>query len=160
MGCDIHLFIEHKDKQYNHWEGFGGKINPGRNYDIFTRLCGVRNYQKEEPITFPRGLPEDISWRANDENTLFIDDSCADNDGHCSKKQADEWVKQGYSKRVSEHRITHPDWHSHSWATAEELEKALTNSNYVDSEWTAVLIVLKHFESLGEEARIVFWFDN
>ena len=49
MGCDIHLYIEYKNKKVafdgykDNWHSFGQRINPGRNYAMFalmaTRLC-------------------------------------------------------------------------------------------------------------------------
>jgi hypothetical protein len=160
MGCDIHLFIEHKNKEYPHWQGFGGEINPGRHYGIFAKLCGVRGYGEIKPITPPRGLPEGINYKVNNANTLFIDDDSPDGEGCCSSEMAERWIKEGISKRVSDHRITHPDWHSHSWVTTEELQKVLMELENVDTEWKAVLKVAMYFEELGEETRIVFWFDN
>lgn len=163
MGCDIHLYIEHKNKNEIYWSNFGGEINPGRNYGIFLKLCGVRNQGEINSMLKPKGLPEDISWKVRDDNTLFIDDEGAKYEGYCSKDIADKWVNNGYSQIVSERRVTHPDWHSHSWATSKELKNALETQEqqeYVDSEWKMVLFILEKFEMFGEESRIVFWFDN
>lgn len=58
MGCDIHLHgelkISGKWEHYSHW-------NVGRNYGLFAKIAGVRNYQNTEPIAQPRGLPGDMS---------------------------------------------------------------------------------------------------
>jgi hypothetical protein len=162
MGCDIHLFIEHKRKDSKYWSSFGGEINPGRDYEIFARLAGVRNRLEEEitPVAPNRGLPEGTSYIIKDENTLWIDDDTPEYEGHCSSCKALSWIEQGISKMDGEHRITHPDWHSHSWCTTDELQKVLMDCEYVDSEWKVVLKASMYFEELGEEVRLVFWFDN
>lgn len=166
MGCDIHLFIEHKRNEIGQWWVFGRKINPGRDYAIFANLCGVRQWTNDiKPISEPRGIPEDAGWEVIEEYTLWIDDESNCDCGHyCSKEESESWLKYGSSRMYDEHRVTDPDAHSESWATADELQKALEESKKyggrVDSEWTAVLKVLRHFEESGEESRIVFWFDN
>lgn len=100
MGCDIHMFCEEqvtiKDKtewrsadhfKKNHYFGvFEGETNElevvdlysGRNYSMFTALCGVRDYTDESPkISEPRGLPDDV--------TEFV------------KKQSEYWDCDGHS---------------------------------------------------------------
>ena len=32
MGCDIHCYVEYRSKSESHWELFGDRINPGRNF--------------------------------------------------------------------------------------------------------------------------------
>ena len=91
MGCDIHLFAEAKKKktiaqklkfwQKPKWETiesweldedydeprmtvpYGKRFyNDGRNYNLFSALCGVRSFHFEnEPpkISEPRGIPKD-----------------------------------------------------------------------------------------------------
>jgi hypothetical protein len=58
MGCDIHTHIEVKinDK----WEHYSCPALD-RNYLLFARICGVRNYENQVPISNPRGLPDNIS---------------------------------------------------------------------------------------------------
>ena len=60
MGCDIHSFAEVKCK--NKWVQIEG-LEPfdWRSYSMFAFLAGVRNYDHCEPISEPRGIPEDIS---------------------------------------------------------------------------------------------------
>ena len=63
MGCDIHLYIESKTGLGDFgWESFGGRIDVGRNYELFGLLAGVRGTR--EALVAPRGLPGDISVRA------------------------------------------------------------------------------------------------
>ncbi len=58
MGCDIHAHIEIKvDGEWMYYAP--AKI--ARNYLIFTRMAGVRDFGDVEPIAKPRGLPGDIT---------------------------------------------------------------------------------------------------
>lgn len=59
MGCDIHLHIEIKlNGKWEHW----GAPHLQRNYPLFAKMAGVRNYDDEiEPIAKPKGLPEDLT---------------------------------------------------------------------------------------------------
>jgi hypothetical protein len=164
MGCDIHLYIEHKpakqEDKYS-WRGFGGRINPGRDYHLFTAMADVRNYDRTA-LFQPRGLPEGISYHARCDNQLYIVESETDGEGTTTRERAERWVQQGISKYTDERKnfVTHPDWHSHSWLTPDEFETCINSIEDVDSPYKAVLAVMRSFEAQGERARIVFWFDN
>ena len=159
MGCDIHLFIEYKENTSNNWWCFGSEINPGRNYSIFAHLCGVRNYHNIKPITEPRGLPDDVSFDVLSANTYCMSDHKDCGDDFIYKPEAIKLILKGYAKPYGNDRIVRPDWHSHSWATAKELNQVLKEIN-CNAEWEVVLAILKKFEELGKDTRIVFWFDN
>lgn len=78
MGCDIHVYVEYKNKNtgkwvlgnpefpnyqnWNHevrkWEQKDGALN-WRNYELFSLLAGVRGWN--DPLVEPRGLPYDMS---------------------------------------------------------------------------------------------------
>lgn len=83
MGCDIHEYyeirrngvwepadlhpvpdtsgmsLEEEDRIFEaHW---GHPLDLDRDYDLFALLAGVRNSIEIEPITTPRGLPDDLS---------------------------------------------------------------------------------------------------
>lgn len=160
MGCDIHCYIEHLEKDDKRWKSFGGHINPGRNYWAFGRLAGVRH--DGSPHVAPRGLPGDLGFSAAEDNTVYVDDS--------NRQRAESWVANGISKWTSIHHnfVTHPDWHSHSWLTADEWDTAIQRADKdmesyggrCDDEYHAILAVLRFFESRGHSARVVFWFDN
>lgn len=90
MGCDIHLFVEVKkkkslidklkfwkptkwvsvDKWYKYEDGghyiqYDDRFYTGRNYNLFTALCGVRSHSfsnKPPMISEPKGLPNDCSF--------------------------------------------------------------------------------------------------
>lgn len=171
MGCDIHAYIEHSEKpskkEKRYWFGFGGKINPGRHYGIFAKLVGVRNYEKYgiTPLSEPKGLPEELSYEAKDDNNLYISDDTTENERYCSREDAERWVMSGKSKIIDEHWVTNPDWHSHSFVNADELEKVFNDpktqfNGEGETEYMVMLECLRCFERLGHEARLVFWFDN
>jgi hypothetical protein len=99
MGCDIHLYVEVKQgdgtwKAADEWitdeDGwlhvpYGKKYYDERNYDLFAILADVRNGrgfagiktgEGFNPISLPKGLPEDVSPQVK---------KCSDNwgvDGH------------------------------------------------------------------------------
>jgi len=171
MGCDIHCYIEYKTEKPNMWWNFGGRINPGRNYLIFALLANVRNYDIE-PVLYPKGLPDDIGFITGIDNRLYVTDDY-DEEGCCSRENAEKWVEAGASEYTNERKafVTHPDWHSHSWVTPNELEKVVKEGEEIIAEecgvdkfelpeWYMVLEILKKFEEWGYQARMVFWFDN
>lgn len=171
MGADIHMFMEFaivpEDGEDPHWRSFGDRFNPGRNYTLFSLLAGVRG--STPPVIPPRGMPEDSGFYSAWANKIYISES-AESDGFCTPEQA-----IGYERYGSEiHRdgsgkpiwVTHPDWHSHSWLSADELERVfeayeLETSHTLGIQYVAVLAALRALESKGaNKARVVFWFDN
>lgn len=162
MGCDIHLYIEHKNTgDASSWWNFGSQFRLDRDYGLFARMAGVRNYGDEiKPIAELRGLPSDISWGAKDGNRLFVVDSESHGEGEATRTAAERWIQSGSSVADGTSFVTHPDWHSHSWLSKEEFEECLNTFERVSNDYKAVLAVLNSFESNGEMARVVFWFDN
>lgn len=178
MGCDIHCYVEYRKHQEVHdewsryWSGFGGRINPGRNYEFFARLAGVRgDWGDKDAIAAGRGLPDDVSWRASSDNLLTIKYSPQPgiySDGEVSPETAERWSKNGskyiYLKDAAgvqaekPHAVTHPDWHSHSWATPTEFAKAARGCGAC--EYKALIAAMRSLERSGCEVRVVFWFDN
>ena len=77
MGCDIHTHAEiRRDGAWEHvgkvfptdeferkysGEQFTDEPFSWRDYQMFERLAGVRAHGLREPLSIPRGLPEDIS---------------------------------------------------------------------------------------------------
>ncbi|NOY60290.1 MAG: hypothetical protein GXO75_15375 [Calditrichaeota bacterium] len=58
MRCDIHAFFE--IKLNGKWHTYS-QPRLERNYQLFAKMANVRNDYDIEPISEPRGLPEDIS---------------------------------------------------------------------------------------------------
>ena len=171
MGCDIHCYVEFRQKKEVHddwskrWSSFGGRINPGRNYELFTRLSGVRGYT--EKFIANSGLPEDIAYAAQHDNQLYIDyngDAGARGySGAVTPENAARWIDSHQSRYIKNHEgknahVTNPDWHSHGWVTPAQLSKALRGM--LSIEWKAILAAMKSLEKSNQEVRMVFWYDN
>ena len=92
MGCDIHFFVETKQNDGT-WKSADTWVSddwdPGRmkipydehfyqdrNYNLFAILANVRNYSDFNPISEPRGLPEDASPDVKAQSDVW------DMDGH------------------------------------------------------------------------------
>lgn len=89
MGCDIHLFVEKKvGRSWYSWSRTEVVYGHGcewvqdyygyddRNYALFAVLADVRNRDGLKPLAQPRGLPEDVSWKVQQESESW------DGDGH------------------------------------------------------------------------------
>lgn len=157
MGCDIHCYIENQQSGSDHWFGFGGRINPGRNYSAFARLAGVRNYEEVKPVAEPRGRVVDGSWDSKGDDALYITESSGE--GNCTPEDAARWVASGDAQYTNDQKnfVTHPDHHSHSWVTPDEWEQATKESG---CEYRAMLAAMRSLENEGCKVRVVFWFDN
>ena len=59
MGCDIHAHIE--VKMEGEWKHFSNP-NVDRNYKLFALMADVRNYKNIEPISKPKGLPNNLTF--------------------------------------------------------------------------------------------------
>lgn len=170
MGCDIHCYIEYRNKSGGgdpcRWDGFGGRINPGRNYPLFSLLAGVRSDEGDKPLIEPRGMPEDAAYESRNDNQLYISETPSDE--YVTAEKAAYYVAECGCRYVNSGDgkpawVTHPDWHTHSWCSSAELEAALSDKRNCwggDQEYNAVLAAMRSFESAGFEARLVFWFDN
>ncbi len=172
MGCDIHIFLETKHKDFNHWHSFTHEpLCPGRNYELFTALSNVRGQAMSpcgryrlEPMATP-GWPKDASWSANNWNLVRISKSGHPHDQAVSKEKADEWVQRGMSQVVYDEDgnpmgVVHPDWHSHGHCSVETLAKALRKSKGNSAPWKALLAAARAFEKDDYDVRFLFAYDN
>jgi hypothetical protein len=170
MGCDIHAYMEFKPKGSTQWSGWP-RINLDRNYLMFGKLAGVRS--DCEPVVPPRGIPSDLSYWANGDWWLLVDDKHADSESWCSQAQAESYQEHGSKLQMpgedgnghSIPRVEHPDWHTPSWVTADELLTAIAMAS--DERWPAgeleyraMAAAMKELERQGATCRLVFWFDN
>jgi hypothetical protein len=176
MGCDIHCYIQYKKKTDDDkwWWTFGGKINPGRNYAMFGVLAGVR-YRDIHGSFSPKGIlpTEKQSWKVRDDLYLYItEDGKGENE--TTLENAQRWFGGREILLDQDGKpwmVRHPDWHSHSWMTIEELQEAYKSykkyakkegyNNGVPLEYKVILKMMKALENEGEnEVLLVFWFDN
>ena len=137
MGCDIHAHLEIKlDGKWEHYSI--PKINA--NYELFEFLAGVRagyNQEDIEPLSMPRGLPEDITrvtayearWMGDDGHSFSWIDS------HEIRKMFDFMKKLGVE--------------GHSQVGL-----------LVGNRWNYFHEYREDYPGEIEDIRMVFWFDN
>lgn len=156
MGCDIHAYLEYQpyadDKKY--WTSFGD-LHVGRDYRLFELMAGVRG-KIENAVAAPKGVPEDMSFWTEDHYSLWVSENAGQ--GCCTLKSAEEWVKHGSSVWLNDThtKVSHPDWHSHSWLTVEEVRKV--RERYPDN--CAIRMIHGAILASDKPVRLVFWFDN
>ena len=174
MGCDIHMFVQYREKKevYDkpdmYWEDFGGELNPGRNYSMFGVLAGVR-YSPDKGYD-SKGIPEfGLSYVIRGSLYLTITED-GKGEGECTLENAKRWASWGRpiinDSDGNPFKVPHPDWHSHSWLTIKELEQAYRwykkEEGYTPGlEWKVLLKTMKGLEDGGKnDVVVVFWFDN
>jgi hypothetical protein len=181
MGCDIHGWIEcysediewliaegpERAERLNPWRGVLHltAVAPGRNYELWGGLFGVRNRLGFRPIAEGRGRPPAVS---------------------AILRQAFEEVD------ALEREWGHGEFHSYTWITSAELAavdwdelsqvapdyprgdgavpdghagggpRPIQRAETLDPEWEVVLAVMRHLGSLWgpERVRLVVWFDG
>lgn len=178
MGCDIHGFVEYasfinKDGE-PYWDCIMSNVGH-RDYDFFSVLadCGRGSH---EPLFPNRGLPEGaLSHTVSSYFWLRVidDPKLVEEEGFCSEEQAASWAQSGSKIRKEEVNdrvykyVTHPDIHSVSWLTTEELAQVI--AHWITSvshdypygvEWDAALATMRALDERGHKARLIFGFDN
>ena len=144
MGCDIHFHTEIKvNGVWHHYSQ--PRLN--RDYDLFAKLAGVRNYSGLS-FTPPRGLPDDVS---------FTTRLCYEHDGPEPYVHSASWLsgkelaeivrwddaRQGHNVNLSlEHSRGLGYLFGNGW------------ESYPRSEDSP------DFPAEVEDVRCVFWFDN
>lgn len=145
MGCDIHCFAEAKID--GKWIGLGETTHVERNYQLFSKMAGVRQCEGVTPIAGPRGLPKDAS-----ELTKLHKEHWGV-DGHSSSwlsaeevNMVEEWVKDK-EYRVSSGHIWRPIF-DYVFGSGWDFNSYKVDGKYYD------------MPDGFEDARVVFWFDN
>lgn len=147
MACDIHSYVEYRDKTTSQWKMVRiyvpyrweperlDLVEPynGRNYDLFAMLAGVRGCST--PIAQPRGIPQDASDGVRREY-----------------ESVEDWV------------------HTPSWLTLAELRVASKDKKTYDKDERSYLKALINGIDFMLDAscrwaddidvRTIFWFDN
>ena len=172
MGCDIHAYVEMKSSN-NNWRSIGGRINLGRDYNLFGYLAGVRS--SVIPEVAPRGVPESMGSDAFSDYWLYIEeDEDVVLEGTVTRSQAEKY--HGYNCRYMYGRdvyiqvqdekptwVENPDAHTASWLNAQEFEAAVLKAEKVmgvSDICKGVISMMNELHRLGNDVRIVFWFDN
>ena len=158
MGCDIHLWIEGKDKKGNwfvanpRYVDYGEpsqireveEYDIGRSYLLFSALANVRNEQDIPFIQSNRGLPNDISKDVDFDAEKW--EGTAHSFGYVFARELEEYYYNNENSdtpsiKDAAEQIFHlynKLWHL-SW-------------QIIDSEtWNTLNI---------DDIRLVFWFDN
>lgn len=175
MGCDIHSFAEIRNKETNKWEKVGDHFSldqfdidfykkekgehpfDWRSYSMFAFLAGVRNYDYCEPLSEPKGIPDDVSEEVKEMYDGFSVDAHS-----ASFLTTKELIDFNYDKTFWNRRVT-KQTSPNSWngaSLAEEGEGTVITYRENLGQW-----FFKHLEELKElgepeDVRIVFWFDN
>lgn len=162
MGCDIHAYPEYFEM--DRWWSIGQRINPGRNYSVFTELAKVRGIS--DTSLDPKGLPSDLGYYAFGDYWLYVLDNKSDDcDGTCSRENAEKWVENKSSVYYDDEkkRVSDPDAHSASWVDLKEFKTCLKNADErrkISPIYHGLAAMLEEIENRGLKTRLVFWFDN
>jgi hypothetical protein len=180
MGSDIHIFAEYRGARSPYNALADGEFSVGRDYEMFAALAGVRAQPDWSPLVGPRGLPVDVSQAAISRYFLPVvgkETAVAWGIGeHCEPAEAERFIASGKSVwwaapmtspllPSTNGHISNPDWHSASWLTLEEVDRALEYAGHpleaCPDEFQLLLVYLRAVaQRFGTETRIVFWFDN
>lgn len=140
MGCDIHL---HQEVKINGvWHHYGHP-DIDRDYPLFSKMAGVRPQPGIDPISPPRGLPDDVTVLTR----LDSDDWC----GYSHSWLSAEEIATLFAYAANE------IWQTAGWFHTQFGE--LFDCNWGDF-WRYQ--GQDHGELLRaiEDVRFVFWFDN
>lgn len=143
MGCDIHLHVEvkHADGRWLHYS----QPRIERWYDLFAKMADVRNSDEIDPISGPRGLPDDVS------ETTRLCHEWDDGDAH-----SESWLGREEIRLLNEFIREHPMNAARRWSDFDmrcgclfgnSLECDPAGRGRSRPEWVI-------------DCRVVFWFDN
>ena len=148
MGCCIHFHIEVKiDDRWEHY----ATPNVWRNYALFSLLVNVRNVEPDhrdyvEPLSQPKGLPNDISAITR---IAYKD---YEGDAHsASWLSGDEIIK--VAKEI-------PKLHGRNLTHQRDLEEVLGTHLFENSFSEFCNKERDDFPPELQDVRFVFWFDN
>ena len=136
-------------------------MNPIYRAQLLARLTGKSHplSKRSAKVVEPRGIPEDLGRKAHSSYWLSISEEWANDETIVTPGTAEGWVNHGFSRfSGGDHpRVSNPDAHTLTWLNADEWGKATEGAGV---DYSAVLVLLRHFEAMGCEARVVVWFDN
>lgn len=127
MGCDIHLHVEIKDGVK--WKHLCSP-DPGRSSSMFAMMANVYNDGDIEPISEPRGLPDDVT----DETKMEYDDW---------NYFAPSWLSD---KEIAILRDRYAEYMKREWQ--------VYNSDITRDAFNI------EYPNPNGKLRLVFWFDN
>jgi len=141
MGCDIHAHWEVKiSGKWHHYD----QPRIDRNYVLFAKMANVRNRDDEiEPLSIPKGLPEDITEIVKICRDYYGEDGHSD-----SWLGVDEiyWLESFFAKHCSEDQYKTRWWKEFGFLFG--------------SGWEYFKKYPKDYPESLEDFRLIFWFDN
>ena len=139
MGCDIHAHIEIKvNGEWHHYS----QPDIGRDYELFTRMAGVREAEGIEPIAGPRGLPKDITFTTRFDKKHWGEDYHSHSWLSCRELAA---LVRWYDERHT----------GNSWICWE-----IRGLGYLFGNGWDFHECPENYPKELQDARIIFWFDN
>jgi hypothetical protein len=171
------------------WWSFGGRLNPGRYYGLFGYIAGVRGggppvvAPRGVPDDMAWSAREDWWLWINYDGTAGESEVSPET----ARKYVESYgcvyhgeVRPHYSRTItsvngevtetartygaahdgSPRYVSHPDWHTPTWLTADELRTALALAGSDEPEYGAIVAAMEHMEAKGHDTRVVIWFDN
>jgi hypothetical protein len=152
MGCDIHVYAERKING-KYWSAGVPECLGYMSYRLFGFLAGVRNYSAVEPISLPRGIPEDASPLVKGEHEGW---SC---DAHnASWLSIEELAEFDYSKETEDRRcsVTKGNFTDGGCTCEPGQGDKMSYEQFLGEDF------VKAIQEMKEDGvdRIVFWFDN
>ena len=160
MSQIICAYVEYKIKHEHAKFSLFGKVHLDCDYTFFALLGGGPRQDKIQPIFGLRGMPADSNPLTSLAYHLIVTDKETDKERWVSRRQAEQWVEQGYACWIRENWITDPDYFGPSWLTAEELTQVYgeyQRNSAMPLVSVEAAIAAMH---LLPEARLVFWFGN
>lgn len=197
MGCDIHVRVEHFDSRNKVWidgdlyeknryyeegscegEYIVHEIYRGRNYRLFSLLADVRNNGLIEPISKPKGVPDDCcdsvkkdieQWGVDGHShSYFTLRELIDwNESHEHKVRARGMITPEAARKLDEAGEVPEFWCEYTsdktcvereWEFEEDLLKPIIDA--LKNRASDLYLPFIHRETYTDEIRIVFWFDN
>jgi hypothetical protein len=174
MGCDIHIFVERKNKNTDKWEEFtedhftlddfdkkylkkekGNKPFDWRNYSMFAFFAGVRNYDHCTPLAVPKGVPTNLSEEVRGQ--LWEDDGHSESYLTLRELKEFDYDKEFWNRRVTK-QLSENSWTGAGLAEEGERKVMTYRKNLGELYFTH----LEELSQLGnlDDVRIVFFFDN
>lgn len=140
MGCDIHAHVEVKvGGAWHHYTVLSIK----RNYQLFAKMAGVRNYDEVEPITEPRGLPPDLSVLTK------IDWDRGEKNWHTPS-----WLNGSEIEQIIDwHQKQRNNWNLDFFQVADQW-------GYLFGNGYDIAKYPSDYPKEIQDIRLVFWFDN
>lgn len=158
MGVDIHCFVEARWRDDDAgWQSVA-QFDLPRDRDAFGRIAGIQGVEAVFPA---RGLPPGLGYSADKACHLWVADDMAEQQGWCSRAEAEKWIADGQTHWVAPNRILDPDFFGFTWLTLSEWSSAIEAPTpyRVGVEYLAVAGAMNELERGGYLSRVVIWFD-